>query len=1420
MSRPRCCDGRCRVSLPLISLLIWLVTAAAALAASGYEIKQTPTLRYAPKATWFDSLLASRAALQADESAGTRSAPQVAFHSDVVRGRQPAQDISVPTHGVTEIYLYVTGAPDVEYGAGDWIAPTAIDGGGKQTLLCAGKYLQIQQGFHTVDCSLRSRVDPPLSIGDERFEHGINLQAPGKIRVQLPSGTVRFEARIGIDDWVNPDTYRLPQPHYYQPHHFSTAALRAGIPQAADALPKGAVRFHVVDAAGAARLDLWTRLAEDFSHSRPRQELRWEREDRLLEDDWEPGDWRTLARRYANASDRVAGMQAQAHEAAEQVSDRAGLEYVRGIYHRSRQVEQAVARAERLDGAALRDAVRDLIATHGPQYPHGSAYLQRLARIESQLAGALQSYQELQQAKRSVAGPDVPLHTRILDLLADLDALRFEALTANPLLDFDRLLLVRRTPHGDPRRAMGRGYGVSEYLGYPRQSSKCNPGIEQPMNWENDICILSPSAPDGRLQTLYHSAGKRLLKDLDLDWDAQKILFSMPGSHDRWHVFQINTDGTGLGQLTPTDQDDIHFYDPCWLPGGEIAMVSTAPLQGVPCNPGVIVGMMYKMNADGSGIRQLAFEQDHTYNPAVTPDGRILYLRWDYTDTPHVWNRVLFSMNPDGTNQAAYYGTNSYWPNSLFHARQIPEHPAKFVGIVTGHHVGRAGEMILFDRGKGLRETEGVVQRIGDRHGHVEPLIEDKLTQHSWPKFLHPYPLSDKYFLVSCKPTAESLWGIYLVDVFDNFVLLKEQEGRALLEPIPVRATQRPPVITDQTDPDAEEGTVFLVDIYAGPGLSGIPRGTVKKLRVFTYHFAYQKQAGINHRIGADGPWEVKRVLGTVPVAEDGSAFFRVPAKTPISLQPLDAEGKALQLMRSWLTVMPGETRSCVGCHENTSAGPPAALPTSLAGLRRPGKITPWYGPVRGFSFTREVQPVLDKYCVSCHNGSPDPDGTAICDLRAEQGAAWAYQHGNPDLILCRDTPWEEVAKRYDGLFPPSYVALRKQVRVGGLESDLHLLPPMEFHADTSRLVQMLRKGHHGVELNAEAWDRLITWIDLNAPCHGTWSEFTRITAEQDQRRCELQALYSGAAGNGEEIVHGDPPFDGDMTPVVPTPAPAKMEAAAAAGPETVFVSNVSPAGASAREYLTLDLGDDVTMRLVQIPGAPKGDGDFGVGPFWMGICEVTNRQYAQVDPDHESRFEHRGSWIFSEEYLGWPLDAPDQPVVRVSWAEAVEFCERLSDRTGRKIRLPSEAEWEYACRAGTSTPFWFGGEDADYTPCANLGDRSLRKLASDSWNPQPPDLVDRDDRFDDGHLVTAPVGSFQPNPLGLYDMHGNVAEWTLGKYGDQEERKPIRGGSWRDLPSDWQVTSRYGYPPHQKVFNVGFRVVCEPDISGQRSLR
>ena len=322
-----------------------------------------------------------------------------------------------------------------------------------------------------------------------------------------------------------------------------------------------------------------------------------------------------------------------------------------------------------------------------------------------------------------------------------------------------------------------------------------------------------------------------------------------------------------------------------------------------------------------------------------------------------------------------YYGSNSFWPTAIFFARSVPNHPTKVVAVIGGHHdPPRQGELVIFDPARGRHEAIGAVQRMPGFGKKVEPVVLDGLVGGSWPRFLHPYPLSEKYFLVSCKPTKTSLWGVYLVDVFDNFVLLYEESGRATLEPFPLRKTQRQPVMPDMVQPDQKEATVLLADVYYGPGLQGVPRGTVKALRLISYEFTFHGFGGEPDRVGFDGPWDVKRILGTVPIETDGSTHFRVPANTPVAVQPLDAEGKALALMRSWFTAMPGEVVTCFGCHEPQNSAPPVQS-RPMAVLRAPSKIKPWYGPSRGFSFVREVQPVLDAYCIQCHHGRPLANG-------------------------------------------------------------------------------------------------------------------------------------------------------------------------------------------------------------------------------------------------------------------------------------------------------------------------------------------------------------------------------------------------------------------------------------------------------------
>ncbi len=320
-------------------------------------------------------------------------------------------------------------------------------------------------------------------------------------------------------------------------------------------------------------------------------------------------------------------------------------------------------------------------------------------------------------------------------------------------------------------------------------------------------------------------------------------------------------------------------------------------------------------------------------------------------------------MNPDGTGQRGIYGSNSYYPNAMYFAKPLPGDSSRFALILSGYHgPHRMGQLIVLDTTRGFFEADGIVGRISGRGEPARREVRDNLLGDDWPKFLHPWPVTDKHFLVACWPSAKANWGIYLADVFDNLVLLHEEPGYALLEPVPLVPQPVPPVVPDRIEPGRDDALVYVHDLYSGRGLAGVPPGTVKSLRVFAHDFGYPGLAGPD-KIGFHGPWEAMRILGTVPVEPDGSALFRVPANTPLAVQALDAGGQAVQLMRNWFTAMPGEKVSCVGCHETPRD---TAMPRgSLAAKRTPHDLTPWRGPPRGFDFAREVQPVLDRDCVA-----------------------------------------------------------------------------------------------------------------------------------------------------------------------------------------------------------------------------------------------------------------------------------------------------------------------------------------------------------------------------------------------------------------------------------------------------------------------
>jgi formylglycine-generating enzyme required for sulfatase activity/uncharacterized caspase-like protein len=238
------------------------------------------------------------------------------------------------------------------------------------------------------------------------------------------------------------------------------------------------------------------------------------------------------------------------------------------------------------------------------------------------------------------------------------------------------------------------------------------------------------------------------------------------------------------------------------------------------------------------------------------------------------------------------------------------------------------------------------------------------------------------------------------------------------------------------------------------------------------------------------------------------------------------------------------------------------------------------------------------------------------------------------------------------------------------------------------------------------------------------------------------------------------------------------------------------------------DLGNGQTLEMVKIPSgtfwmgaaiAESGASEYEfpqrevrVGEFWMGRCVVTRSQYQALSTQPETGILQ--------------ILSPNHPIESIFWTDAVAFCQQLSQRTGRAYRLPSAAEWEYACRAGTTTPFHFGKtitpDLANYNGSYAYGEGPRGKYRQ----------------------KTTAVGSFAPNLFGLYDMHGNVWEWCLDGWPNGNidlaadgsawrlsgQKKCLRGGSWSYLPTSCRSAYRLDYPFHNRIDDIGFRVVCQ----------
>ncbi len=708
-------------------------------------------------------------------------------------------------------------------------------------------------------------------------------------------------------------------------------------------------------------------------------------------------------------------------------------------------------------------------------------------------------------ADLSARGVDVEPHVAILEKIGRrLEVLPVEAPEAvgrdlyieaqwtvrrlalsNPLLDFENLLFVKRAPnlllcHCD------------EYLSWWSR-----PGGE--------LCMLEGFAGDRpRLKSLSGDllpAGDIIRPDLS--YDGTKVLFSHCRHYpDLWkkenkldkatipedafyQLYEMNLDGSGLRRLTRGKYDD---FDGRYLPDGRIVFLSTRRGQFIQCGTDsaqatvatedlpdsfvrcgggayrpVSVHTLHVIDADGRNMHTISPFESFEWNPSVTSDGRIIYARWDYVDRHRMWHMGLWSTLPDGTGARTVFGNFTAGPYSLFEARSIPQ-SQKIIFTASAHHSHAGGSLVLLDTRKGVDGRPPMTRLTPE----VDfPEIE------GWSDcyFANPYPLSEQHYLVTFSPVRlakhafakdgspvpgpiNSL-GVYLFDSFGNLNLLYRDPEISSMCPLPIRPRRRPLAVASAVRSEETEGCMLLQDVYQGD-LAGLRRGSVRELRIVGV--PPKTDPRMNHpNLGVTQDDPGKFVLGTVPVEEDGSAYFRVPSGIPVFFQALDEAGMALQTMRSLTYVQPGQTYACIGCHDHRQTAPPPRHP--LAAMREPSKIR--LGPTGSWplDFAELVQPVLDRQCVECHRPGVEGEG-AKTNLVASAAYKTLLDFGGQSSLRTH------VQARYD--------ARRSVAGACG--------------AIASPLTKLLDTGHHEVNLTAADRRRLTLWMDTYAQLTGSYS--------------------------------------------------------------------------------------------------------------------------------------------------------------------------------------------------------------------------------------------------------------------------------------------------------------------------------------------
>lgn len=675
--------------------------------------------------------------------------------------------------------------------------------------------------------------------------------------------------------------------------------------------------------------------------------------------------------------------------------------------------------------------------------PKAAEYLARLDAVEKAL-------QESQAASSSPATEE-----RLQQLRDDLEQLEREVL----LRDVDKLVVIKR-------------HEINASHVYTYHYEGFSPG--------GGLYVVSPRDPEFKPVELVSSPTGQIL-DLDLSYDGRTILFSWRRTQDEgYHLWAINVDGSGLRQLT---DGPWHDYNPCWLPDGGIAFLSTRSPQFAYCWHAP-VGILHRMEADGSRVERLSANYLNDFTPAVLDDGRIIYTRWEYVDRPAIPIQSLWTINPDGTGLSGFFGNRVLSPGTFMEAQQIPG-TTKILCTMTGHNGPTRGAIGVIDRSRGVNAQAAIENITPDVP--IPPVDKGCGNTDGTKQYSCPYPLDAERFLVSIRGPllVRTIAGDCQAVVLDD-----PEDGMQYFSARPIRPRPRPPVVASKLPVNPEPyATLFLQDVYNGLA-PHVNRGEVKRIRVVR---ELQKSVRIDPGLRAFGfqfpviscgaTYAAKYVLGEVPVEEDGSACFRVPARTPLYFMALDAQGRAVQRMRSFTHLMPGEVQGCVGCHEHRLQTSRPRI--SLASLRTPRQLEPPEWGEGGFDYSRIVQPVLDKHCVKCHDAINPAKGIDLTGSKTDFFNV-SYE------TLARDNQGARGSPLVNWI--PTY---------NGQEWNILEIRPKSWGSPASKLAEIILSGHPDangkpqVDLDDASRRRILAWIDLNVPYYGT-SE----TAYPDHEGC------------------------------------------------------------------------------------------------------------------------------------------------------------------------------------------------------------------------------------------------------------------------------------------------------------------------------